>query len=331
MPPRVQICLCRAHGCADADRTSTITGRVLKGKCLSDMEFRAHQRDEKSAKRSARNPFLGPTEDGPSTVHPITHPLPSPGSPAVTVVSELEADTSPNREPVPISCDTLPHQPSDTSPEVLCPDDTRYSSSKHAPDLDSVGQPSLSVARNHDEGNLNPCPRRAAGQCNASRSTDPLPCHVMQAIESCRLDFQSWQRADIPCDELVFEETTAEEPLPHIPLRVDITSNTEFIEYEAVMFALLDRIDRIVCGGCGDCEVARQNVFSSVEDEIDRLRGMKLHIWKSRATDGSFGSAVPRSGPFREIDTGMEYIEFHPQTDAIYLTNRDRPLFRADT
>ena len=63
----------------------------------------------------------------------------------------------------------------------------------------------------------------------------------MQAIKSCQLDFQSWQRADIRCDELVFEESSlGGDPPPHLPLRIDIMSNSGFIEYETVMFNLLD-------------------------------------------------------------------------------------------
>ena len=58
MPPtqsKSSLCLCKTHGCADADRTSTITGQALKGRYLGYTEFRAHQRDEKNAKRSERN------------------------------------------------------------------------------------------------------------------------------------------------------------------------------------------------------------------------------------------------------------------------------------
>jgi hypothetical protein len=311
MPPRIraQVCLCKAHGCANEDRTSSITGLVLKGRILSDMEFRAHQRDEKSVRRSARNPLLGPTEDGSGTAHPITHSesLPSPGSLAVSRPESAAPQCppfsrEPFRTPSGISCDTPPHQPSHASTEDL---DHENPSSDHATSQSSVDQPST---QDHDKGNDGA--RKAAGHWQGDPSTNTIPRRISQAIESCRLDFQSWQRADIPCDELVFEETTGEEePPPHIPLRVDIMSNTEFIEYEAVMFALLDRIDKIKTRGNEDCEVAKRNVLSSVEDEIDRLRGIKIHVWKSRAANGSQGSSIPRSGPFREIDTGTKYCE----------------------
>ena len=58
MPPtqsKSSLCLCKTHGCADVDRTSTITGQALKGRYLGYTEFRAHQRDEKNAKHSERN------------------------------------------------------------------------------------------------------------------------------------------------------------------------------------------------------------------------------------------------------------------------------------
>lgn len=325
MPPRVrsQVCHCKAHGCANEDRISNITGRPLKGRILSDMEFRAHQRDEKSARRSARNPFLGPTptpEDGSEAAHPITYSesLPSSG----TLMASRRESGSPQCPPFSIehvrtssgiSCETPPltppvHQPSHASTEELDHENPRNPSQDYHPSHYSVDQPST---QNKGKG-YHYGAHTAEGQGNAQEnaSTDAIPQRIMQAIESCRLDFQSRQRANIPCDELVFEETTGEEePPPHIPLRVDIMSNTEFIEYEAVMFALLDRIDNIKTRGHQDCEVARRNIFSSVEDEIDRLRGIKLHVWKSRGTNGSLGSSVPDSGPLREIDTSTENCE----------------------
>lgn len=127
---------------------------------------------------------------------------------------------------------------------------------------------------------------------------------VMQAIEECRFDFQSWQRADISGDELTFEGTPTHEPPPHLPLRVDALSNMRFIEYEEVMFNLLDRIEKIKTGDYQQCDIAKRNVFSSVEDELDRLRGLKLCAWRRQAESASSVFPAPRSGPFREIDTG---------------------------
>jgi hypothetical protein len=127
---------------------------------------------------------------------------------------------------------------------------------------------------------------------------------ILQAIEDCRFNFQSWQRADISGDELIFEETSAHEPPPHLPLRVDVLSNMWFIEYEEMMFNLLDRIEKIKTGDYQQCDIAKQNVFSCVEDELDRLRGLKLSAWKRQAESTASVFPAPRSGAFREIDTG---------------------------
>jgi hypothetical protein len=94
---------------------------------------------------------------------------------------------------------------------------------------------------------------------------------IMQAIEGCHFDFQSWQCADISSDELIFEETPSLEPPPHLPLRVDVLSNVGFIEYEETMFNLLDRIEKIKTGDYQQCDIAKRNIFSSVEDELHRL------------------------------------------------------------
>jgi hypothetical protein len=58
MPPtqsKSTLCLCKTHGCADADCTSTITSQILKGRYLGFTEFCAHQQDENSAKHSECN------------------------------------------------------------------------------------------------------------------------------------------------------------------------------------------------------------------------------------------------------------------------------------
>lgn len=130
----------------------------------------------------------------------------------------------------------------------------------------------------------------------------------MQLIMDCRFDFHSWQHADISCDGLVFEEFAMLEPSPHPPpLRVDILSNMQIIEYEEIMLGLLDRIEKINIRADEHCQehcgIARQNIFSSVEDEIHRLRGLKLHACKVRAKSTAIALPAPQSGPFREIDT----------------------------
>ena len=160
------------------------------------------------------------------------------------------------------------------------------------------------------------CPSNLAGQWTAP--IDKQENQIMQAVESCRLDFQSWQRADIGCDELVFEELSGGDPPPHLPLRVDIMSNSRFIEYETVMFNLLDQVEKIKTGGRKECEVAKLNVSSSIEDELDRLRGLKLHAWK-RIND-AFDFATPHVGSFREIDTGMQRM-LCQSPYVIYLTD----------
>lgn len=248
MPPKVQLCLCKSHGCADTDRMSGATGQVLKGRYLGAMEFRAHQRDEKSAKRSACNPTLGAVENT-SNLKPATFPPSSPSHPS-------------NTPPIHALC----HHPA-----------------------------ALAAEQSHDEGN--PCNPAFAGQMNASTTADTQEHYIMQAIESCRLAFQLWQCANIPCDELVFDEIPSREQQchPNPPLRVDIMSNTQFIEYETRMFSLLDQIDKIKTGDHKECHVAKKNVLSSVEDEVHRLQGLKLHAWKNRAMDGSSDPTVPVS------------------------------------
>ena len=282
MPPtqsKSTLCLCKTHGCADADRTSTITGQTLKGRYLGFTEFRAHQRDENSAKRSERNR----RQSGDASVEPhcsletgqlITSSSLSPISPTLAPPESIPGD---------IDTDVLP-----------------------GPTADVEGH-----RRDEDEGS---CPSNPADQCTAP--TNKQENQIMRAIESCRLDFQSWQRVNIGCEELVFEDISGGDLPPHLPLRVDIMSNSHFIEYETVMFNLLDRVEKIKTGGRKECEVAKRNVSSSIEDELDRLRGLKLHAWK-RIND-AFDCAAPHSGPFREIDTGTKRM-LCPY--AVYLTD----------
>jgi hypothetical protein len=162
-----------------------------------------------------------------------------------------------------------------------------------------------------DEGS---CPSNPADQCIAL--TNKQENQIIGAIESYRLDFQSWHSVDIGCEELIFEDISSGDPPPHLLLRVDIMSNSHFIEYEMVMFNLLDRVEKIKTGSRKECEVAKWNVSSSIEDELDRLQGLKLHAWKS--INDSFDCVAPHSGPFREIDTGTKRM-LCPYT--IYLTD----------
>ena len=62
------------------------------------------------------------------------------------------------------------------------------------------------------------CPSHSSDQWTSP--TNEQENKTIQAIESCRLDFQSWQHVDIGCDKLVFEETSSGDPPPHLPLSV---------------------------------------------------------------------------------------------------------------
>jgi hypothetical protein len=126
----------------------------------------------------------------------------------------------------------------------------------------------------------------------------------MQLIRDCRFDFHSWLRTDISFDGLVFEETVVSDQEAHPPLRVDLNSNMQFVEYEEKMLSLLDRIEKVNTGADNDCFLEKQNLFSNVEEEIHRLRGLKLHAWKVQARSTEIALPPPQSGPFREIDTG---------------------------
>lgn len=198
MPPKVQLCLCKGHGCVDADRTSTITGQILKGRYLGSEEFRTHQREEKFAKHSGHNLHQDAVENSFKAKRPITLSPLSPSSLMLDPSKAALADTD---------ADVLPGGPT-TDAEV------------QRPALDDEGNESIS----------NP----------AGAPTNVQENQTMQAIESCRVDFQSWLHADIGCDELVLEVTSSGEPPPHLPLRADVTSNSRFIQYEAMMFDLLD-------------------------------------------------------------------------------------------
>ena len=260
MPPaqsKSTLCLCKSHGCADADHISTITGQALKGRYLGYTEFRAHQQDDNNARRSKRNPQLGD-----ASIENHSGPEPEQLIPLSSLSTFSPTLTPPKPTPVDIDADIPPGS----------------------------------------AAGVELCPSNPADQLTAL--TNEQEYRIMQAIKSCRLDFQSWQRADIACDGLVFEEPSSGDPPPRLSLRVDIMSNSHVIGYEMVLFNLLDRVKKIKTGGLEECEVAILNVSSSIEDELDRLRGLKLHAWK-RTDDAKYCTA-PRSGPFREIDTGMQ-------------------------
>ena len=294
MPPKVLLCLCKSHGCADTDRTSGITGQVLKGRYLGATEFRAHQRDDKSAKRSTCNVPLGIMESSSGAVaftsqhvapfseskpgssgHPSTiNSLPTPLIHAHTSdttdmpVSNADGLQQPACQAEPtnndISCEISPHRP--LVSESLA---------------DTEGLPSDATSDTQERHNM----------------------QIMRAIESCRLAFQSWQSVDISCEKLIFEEGSEGDPQPHLPLRTDIMSNMPFIEYETVMFNLLDQIEKVKTGEHKECQVARQNVLSSIEDEIDRLQGMKLHVWRGQADCDGATNISSSLGPLK-VNTG---------------------------
>jgi hypothetical protein len=270
MPPKTRLCLCGSHGCADVDRISTLTGEVLKGRYLGQSEFYAHQRDEKNAKRSKHHDHIPPSSvESPSNTGQSIHtPSPSLGSPPLPAAhNSAVAGTYYGVLPGPLA--NVEGQ-----------------------------QPTYD-----DEGD---CPRmpNSTAQTDATTST---PDHtIMQAIERCRLDLQLRQRADISCDQLVFEETSTGEPRPHL---VDGMSNTQFLGYEATMLGLLGQVDQINTGGHEEYEVAKQNVSSRIKDELDRLRTLKHLAWKNRMA-GFFGTTS--SSPFRVVDTGTQgtYVLF---------------------
>ena len=99
-------------------------------------------------------------------------------------------------------------------------------------------------------------------------------------------------------------------------------SNSSFIEYKTVMFNLLDQVEKIKTGGRKECEVAKWNVSSNIEDELDCLQGLKLYAWK-RIND-AFDCVALCSGPFWEIDTGTQRT---PCPRAISLTDYIGPHF----
>ena len=304
MPPKAQLCLCKSHGCADTDRMSGITGQVLKGRYLGATEFRAHQRDEKSARRSACNLPLGIVENSSGTlgsgypIHVLSTPL-------------IHAHTSDTHTSDTHTSDT---HTSDTHTSDTHTSDTHTSYTTDMPvsNSDALQQPVCQAEPTNDDISCEISPHRPSVSEPPTEGlpSDAMPdaqehhiMRIMQAIESCRLAFRSWQRVEISCEKLIFEEGSGGDPQPHPPLRPDIMSNTPFIEYETVMFSLLDQIEKVKAGDYKECQVARQNVLSSIEDEIDRLRGVKLHVWRGQANrDGA--TNISSSVQPLKIDTG---------------------------
>ena len=75
-------------------------------------------------------------------------------------------------------------------------------------------------------------------------------------------------------------------------------------------------MEKIKTDGLKECEVAKLNISSSIEDELDCLQGLKLHSWMR--TKDTLDCVALCSGPFREIDTGTQITIC---LCAIYLTD----------
>lgn len=264
MPPKTFICNCKSQGCADAERKSVVTGQIVKGRILSDAEYREHWRVENAEKRSGQRPPQVASNGSRSSLSP--HPSLTPCSPLPATSDEVL-----NHD----GCNTLLTRSVSTLPAARSP-------MEGSPSTDPTDQ-------RHD-------------------LTVEQESRVMQLIRNCRLDFHSLQCADISCDGLVFQNAAESPPPP--PLRCDIPSNLQFIEYEETMLGLLDVIEKINTGTDEQCRIAKKNIFSSVEDEILRLCGLKLHAWKAQAKSQSpaITCPAPQSGPFREIDTGTRLV-----------------------
>lgn len=312
MPPKARICLCRSQGCADAERKSKITGQTLKGKYLSDEEYHSHQRQEKASKHSGSGPPQIASNSSEGSTLPSSPPRSEPPTPiilesssnciATSVVpspgmESLSQLRSPNLNALPLNNSSLVairtqlQQPSEEQQGPI------RSLDSHP--LQTCSATHLQGARSSVEGPTNQ---------RGGRGVAHWQTHAMRSIVDCRFDFHSWLRADISCDGLVFEETTTLEPSPHLPLGVDILSNMQFIEYEETMLGLLDRIEKINTGADEQCGIAKQNLFSSIEDEIHRLQGLKLHAWKVQVKSAAITLPAPQSGPFREINTGTHVV-----------------------
>lgn len=76
MPPKAFICHCKSQGCADAERKSKVTGQMVKGRILGDMEYREHRRYELASERSGSGPLRVASNSSESNLspHPSTTP-----------------------------------------------------------------------------------------------------------------------------------------------------------------------------------------------------------------------------------------------------------------
>lgn len=298
MPPKPRICHCRSQGCADAERKGTLTDQILKGRYLSEMEYRSHQRQEKASIRSGSGPLQ--VESNGSVLSPLP---PSPlcsESPTPNILKSVSNHAVHMATPVMLQ----------VSPAVSPQTETLYQSLspnlKHPLPTCSVTKPQS--VESPIEGNLLADP---INHPDREPHQGVAQSHIMQLILDCRFDFHSWLRSDISSDGLIFEETAILEPTlstRHPPLRMDVISNVQFIEYEEIMLGLLDRIEKINTGADKDSGIAKRNLFSSIEDEIHRVRGLKLQAWKVQVKSTVITLPAPQSGPFREIDTGTQVV-----------------------
>lgn len=116
---KVHVCLCTSHGCADAERKSKITGQILKGKYLGELEYRSHQRHEKALKLAASG--SGSPCEQTSLSCSSTPPIPEPllnsivPQPSTDVLSESLDQTSPAAAPA-----TQPQPSVEIFGESLC-------------------------------------------------------------------------------------------------------------------------------------------------------------------------------------------------------------------
>lgn len=127
--PKTQICLCRSHGCADAERKSTVTGQILKGRYLNDMAFREHQRYETASKRSGyglpqvayNSSNLSPLPSSPPSfqTHSIPESIPTSAAPSPGT-EVLEYQPSSTNEPS-LEVEMQPQQFPEHLGERLCP------------------------------------------------------------------------------------------------------------------------------------------------------------------------------------------------------------------
>lgn len=282
MPPKVRVCLCRSHSCMDEVCHSQVVGQYLKGRYLSDTKFQSHQWDEIGFSLSGQSETLPRWQLIPSE---SSQTLPSTAPPFATFSRVSDAS---------FSCPSLTEKLFGQDQDWL--DWIQPSVDGHTPNFAAAKQ-------GHILGN------HSAETPTIQRGFTQEDC-IMQAIEGCHFDFQSSQHADISSDELIFEETPTLKPPPHLTLRRDALSNMGFIEYEEMMFNLLDIIEKIKTGGNQQCDITKQNIFSSVKDELHRLWGLKEHSWKTQAMSASSVFPAWQMGPFRESSHVSNYLKY---------------------